>query len=123
MHRWPAALPRYEVGHPRRIAAIEAIAERRPGLLLAGASYRGVGVPDCVREGERAAEAAAAAAGGSVTEAAPGVAPTRTAAAEGAPPGAAPSGAPPGAAADGAPSAAATRGPLSGAAAVEASAR
>jgi oxygen-dependent protoporphyrinogen oxidase len=30
----------------------------QPGLLLAGAAYRGVGIPDCIREGEDAAQAA-----------------------------------------------------------------
>jgi oxygen-dependent protoporphyrinogen oxidase len=61
VHRWPAALPRYEVGHGRRVAAVERLLARTPGLFAAGAAYRGVGVPDCIREGERAAEAAAAA--------------------------------------------------------------
>jgi oxygen-dependent protoporphyrinogen oxidase len=27
-----------------------------PGLALAGAAYRGVGIPDCIDSGERAAE-------------------------------------------------------------------
>ena len=29
-----------------------------PGLFLAGGAYRGVGIPDCVRAGELAADAA-----------------------------------------------------------------
>jgi protoporphyrinogen/coproporphyrinogen III oxidase len=52
------AMPQYAVGH---LAAVEAI-ERRlgtaPGLVLAGAAYRGVGIADCVRSGEAAAERA-----------------------------------------------------------------
>ena len=31
-----------------------------PGLALAGAAYRGVGIPDCIRSGEDAAEAVVA---------------------------------------------------------------
>ena len=58
VHRWRDALPRYAVGHPRRMVGIEARLAAWPGLFLAGAAYRGVGVPDCVREGEAAAAAA-----------------------------------------------------------------
>jgi oxygen-dependent protoporphyrinogen oxidase len=49
------------VGHGRRVAAVETLLARTRGLFAAGAAYHGVGVPDCIREGERAAEAAAAA--------------------------------------------------------------
>ncbi|HYA35425.1 MAG TPA: protoporphyrinogen oxidase [Candidatus Binataceae bacterium] len=55
--RWPDAMPQYEVGHLDRVAEIERIAQSVPGLYLAGAAYRGVGVPDCVRSAEQAAEA------------------------------------------------------------------
>lgn len=55
IHRLPRAMPQYDVGHLERVAAIEAAARRMPGLALAGAAYRGVGIPDCVRSGERAA--------------------------------------------------------------------
>ena len=58
VQRWPAGMPQYAVGHLDRVAKIEAIAADIPGLFLAGAAYRGVGVPDCVRNGESAAEAA-----------------------------------------------------------------
>jgi protoporphyrinogen/coproporphyrinogen III oxidase len=58
--RWPRALPQYELGHPARLARIEAGLGRHPGLRLAGASYRGVGIPDCIESGRRAAAAAAA---------------------------------------------------------------
>jgi protoporphyrinogen/coproporphyrinogen III oxidase len=52
------AMPQYGVGHLERVAEIEGRAAGMPGLLLAGAAYRGVGIPDCVRSGEAAAEAA-----------------------------------------------------------------
>src|SRR5262249_51949936 len=54
--RHPWAMPQYDVGHLGRVAAIEARLESLPGLALAGAAYRGVGIADCVHSGEIAAE-------------------------------------------------------------------
>jgi oxygen-dependent protoporphyrinogen oxidase len=48
-------MPQYVLGHPERLARIDAALERHPGLALAGAAYRGVGIPDCIRSGEEAA--------------------------------------------------------------------
>jgi len=56
LHRWPASMPQYRVGHLARAEAIEHAAAAQPGLALAGAAYRGVGIADCVRSGEAAAE-------------------------------------------------------------------
>ena len=56
LHRWPASMPQYRVGHLARAEAIEHAAAALPGLALAGAAYRGVGIADCVRSGEAAAE-------------------------------------------------------------------
>lgn len=54
--RWRRALPQYEVGHLERVAAAEgALGEEAPGVVLAGAGYRGVGIADCVRQGTEAA--------------------------------------------------------------------
>ena len=53
--RWPHAMPRYRVGHRERLARLDASLAGRPGLALAGASYRGPGVPVCIREGTAAA--------------------------------------------------------------------
>lgn len=53
VHRWPAAYPQYDLGHLERVAAIEAALP--PGLLITGNAYRGVGVPDCVRQASEAA--------------------------------------------------------------------
>ena len=39
-----------------RVEAIERRVAALPGLALAGGAYRGVGIPDCVRSGEAAAE-------------------------------------------------------------------
>jgi oxygen-dependent protoporphyrinogen oxidase len=55
--RWPDSMPQYVVGHRGRVAEIERAAAALPGLELAGAALRGVGIPDCVLGGERAAQA------------------------------------------------------------------
>ena len=58
LYRWPASMPQYHVGHLSRIDTIERRVAGLPGLVLAGAAYRGVGLADCVHSGEAAAEAA-----------------------------------------------------------------
>ena len=54
--RWTRQMPQYHMGHLDRVARIEKAAESWPGLTFAGAAYRGVGVPQCIRSGELAAE-------------------------------------------------------------------
>lgn len=54
--RWPRAMPQYLVGHMDRLAAIEERLTRLPGVFVTGAAYRGVGIPDCIRDGLGAAE-------------------------------------------------------------------
>jgi oxygen-dependent protoporphyrinogen oxidase len=54
IYRWPRSNPQYDVGHLERIDALEAACPA--GLYLTGSAYRGVGIPDCVRQGEEAAE-------------------------------------------------------------------
>jgi protoporphyrinogen/coproporphyrinogen III oxidase len=54
--RWTKAMPQYHVGHAGRAETIERCAAALPGLHLAGGAYRGVGIADCVRSGEAAAE-------------------------------------------------------------------
>ena len=55
---WERAMPQYNLGHPARLARIDTEIERLPGLALAGNGYRGIGIPDCIRSGELAAEKA-----------------------------------------------------------------
>jgi oxygen-dependent protoporphyrinogen oxidase len=55
VYRWCAAMAQYGVGHLERVARIEHLRSRLPGLTLAGNAYRGIGVPDCIREGRDAA--------------------------------------------------------------------
>ena len=53
--RWRAALPQYAVGHLDRVDAIERALAAQPRLAVAGAAYRGVGIPACIRSGAGAA--------------------------------------------------------------------
>lgn len=50
-------LPQYLVGHRARVQAARQAVSRTPGLFLAGAALDGVGIPDCIRQGEEAAAA------------------------------------------------------------------
>lgn len=50
--RWPDSYAQADVGHLERVAAIEAALPH--GLLVAGGSYRGLAVPDCIRQGRQA---------------------------------------------------------------------
>jgi len=56
IHRWPRGMPQYVMGHPERLERIDERLAEIPGLALAGAAYRGVGIPDCIHSGEVAAE-------------------------------------------------------------------
>lgn len=60
VHRHVEAMPQYHVGHLQRIDRIAARVRELRGIHLAGAAYRGVGIPDCIHSGETAAEEALA---------------------------------------------------------------
>jgi oxygen-dependent protoporphyrinogen oxidase len=47
-------MPQYTLRHLERVALIENRSAKIPGLALAGGSYRGVGVPNCIESGEGA---------------------------------------------------------------------
>jgi oxygen-dependent protoporphyrinogen oxidase len=54
--RWPEGFPQADVGHLELVQQIE---ERLPdGICIAGSSYRGIGVPDCIRQGRESARKA-----------------------------------------------------------------
>jgi oxygen-dependent protoporphyrinogen oxidase len=55
-YRWPRANPQYDLGHEQRVAEIERAVVGYPGLHLAGAAYRGSGIPDCIQSGIKAAQ-------------------------------------------------------------------
>jgi oxygen-dependent protoporphyrinogen oxidase len=56
VYRYPVSMPQYLLGHLDQIAAIEARLQHHGGLKVAGSAYRGVGIADCVRSGEDAAD-------------------------------------------------------------------
>ncbi|MFZ5825968.1 MAG: protoporphyrinogen oxidase [Bacillota bacterium] len=58
--KWPRAMPQYRVGHLDRMNRVDKLMQQTPGLYVAGAAFRGVGLPDCIREGMQAADKAAA---------------------------------------------------------------
>ena len=54
--RWPRSFPQYRPGHLDRIDETERhLASAAPTIVLAGAAYRGLGIPACVRQGQTAA--------------------------------------------------------------------
>jgi oxygen-dependent protoporphyrinogen oxidase len=55
LHRFPASMTQYQLGHLDRIAAIERRVAGHPELALTGSAYRGVGIADCIHSGEAAA--------------------------------------------------------------------
>lgn len=52
--RWQNGFPQADVGHLKRMDEIEK--NLPPNLALAGSSYRGIAVSDCIRQGREAAE-------------------------------------------------------------------
>lgn len=54
---WPKLCPQYLVGQGRKIAQLEQALAETPGLYLLGNAYRGIGIPDCIREARRTADA------------------------------------------------------------------
>jgi oxygen-dependent protoporphyrinogen oxidase len=62
--RWAGSMPRYTVGHLARVAAIDEATTAWPAVVLAGSSYRGVGLPDCISGADAAAKGVLARLGG-----------------------------------------------------------
>ena len=55
IQRWPGGSPQYTLNHLERLERIDRHCQKVPGLFLCGASYRGVGIPDCIRQAEQTA--------------------------------------------------------------------
>lgn len=53
--RFPRSMPQYTVGHLDRMKELWSLVDPEMGLCLAGAPYKGVGVPNCLQSGEDAA--------------------------------------------------------------------
>jgi protoporphyrinogen/coproporphyrinogen III oxidase len=71
VHRQPAAIPQYLLGHLGRVARIERRLAGLPGLQLAGNAYRGIAVGAIVADAEVVAERVLAAADAAPRPAAP----------------------------------------------------
>lgn len=53
--RWNKSMPQYTVGHKERMAKVKSsLAAELPGVYLAGSSFEGVGIPDCISQGKGA---------------------------------------------------------------------
>jgi oxygen-dependent protoporphyrinogen oxidase len=55
VYRWERASAQHEVGHLDRMAAIDRLVARHPGLYITGSGFRGVGIPDCIADGRATA--------------------------------------------------------------------
>lgn len=53
--RWSDVMPKYTVGHLDRVAAVDHALAAYPTWQVAGSALRGVGIPDCISDGRRAA--------------------------------------------------------------------
>jgi oxygen-dependent protoporphyrinogen oxidase len=54
--RYPESMPQYHVGHRELVEGIQREIKKLDGLEIAGNAFGGVGIPDCINSGERAAE-------------------------------------------------------------------
>lgn len=55
VRRWPQSLPQYALGHVDRMRRLQERVALHTGLTLLGNAYRGVGLPDLIRDGRAAA--------------------------------------------------------------------
>jgi protoporphyrinogen/coproporphyrinogen III oxidase len=60
VRRWHRSMPEYALGHAALVDEVEREVAGLNGFALAGSAYRGAGIPDCIRMGERAAESTVA---------------------------------------------------------------
>ncbi len=54
VRRWPLSLPQYGVGHLERMAELDQRIRALRSLSLLGNGYRGVGIPDLIRDSRAA---------------------------------------------------------------------
>lgn len=55
--KWNDAMPNYHIKHPAIVQSLETKMEKSfPDVILAGCSYYGVGIPDCIANGEKIAQ-------------------------------------------------------------------
>lgn len=53
---WEDAMPQYKVGHLQQMDRLVQLLSNYRGIHLAGSAYRGLGLPDCIKQGEQAAQ-------------------------------------------------------------------
>ncbi len=58
IYRWEKSMPQYRLGHAQRLTQLEERLFRHPGLYITGCAYRGIGISDCINDGEITAEKA-----------------------------------------------------------------
>ena len=56
VQRWERAMAQYEVGHQKRLDAVNGRLRGLPGLYVGGNGFTGIGIPDCVRRSRSIAE-------------------------------------------------------------------
>ena len=57
IYRWRKANPQYNLGHMDNVRqTFEACAKELSGIYLTGSTYEGVGIPDCVHQGQQVAK-------------------------------------------------------------------
>lgn len=56
VYRWSSGIPLYTAAHAATVRALDTQILSTPGLFIAGSAFHGVGIPDCIHSGERAAE-------------------------------------------------------------------
>jgi oxygen-dependent protoporphyrinogen oxidase len=59
VRRWPRSLPQYEIGHLARMEEFRTCFSALNGMAVVGNAFRGVGLPDLVRDATQAAHALA----------------------------------------------------------------
>jgi oxygen-dependent protoporphyrinogen oxidase len=57
IERYHKAMPQYHLGHIEKVESVFGKLKKYKALEIAGNAYNGVGIPECVRSGEQAAEA------------------------------------------------------------------
>jgi oxygen-dependent protoporphyrinogen oxidase len=56
VEKWPRSMAQYTIGHTNRVARIREHLSQLPSLQLAGNTFEGAGLPDCIRSGWQAAD-------------------------------------------------------------------
>ncbi|RPJ47710.1 MAG: protoporphyrinogen oxidase, partial [Chloroflexi bacterium] len=56
VYRFIKGNAQYDVGHLDRVAQMHAMSGETPGLYLTGSAFEGIGLPDCIHQGQQAAE-------------------------------------------------------------------